>query len=223
MTRVRLDTRLKGEERRNITWKVFEMLQNRRSMLHTGWDDEPYEFYLKLFPIEIRNACQTIATVNDGKFQNIVNTDTDAVVKLTVDGDEERVKIKWGRKLPCIPSGWGEETGITIKEAHPAWLPLANFVREWNEFMAVETAVSSLVAHVTDNCNTFGQIHRVWPDLLPTIGGAKVDAAERQKRKSSLPYMLDVDRIMKHRDQFTFLLAQGALIQPRALTTEVLD
>lgn len=211
---VRIDTRLKDWDRTELTSKVLTLLTRRKQIVECGWREDPYAFYLNLYPMEVREAMSAIEFSYGEKFRDVLNSEEQAVVNVvTATGTIYTLGFVFGKSRPSINPGWHNEQGISIKPAHPMHPALLDYCERVDACDALHKLISNLVEHIAEKCNTYGQIHRVWPELLPTIGGAKVQAAENQKRKSSLPSDLDVDAIMSYRDEYTTALAQGALMR----------
>jgi hypothetical protein len=214
---VKLNTRLTDNDRHQLSAKADSILEKRKVLAVEPWGTSPHRYYMKLLPTDLRAAIELINLKMEGKFSNALHTDSDASVVLC---DAERSKVgniqfMWKGQHPCVASSWNDAGALTISERHPAYHELLAFAKRCAELDRERSYGLKLVKHIANHCNTYGQIHRVWPDLLPTVGGEKVAAAEGQQRKSQLPVDLDTDMVMQQRDGVTNLLAQGSILPER--------
>ena len=212
----KLNTRITDQERQFIRDKASFLLTKRRGLVHKPWDTSPYKFYFQLFPTDLRAAVTLVAEKMDGNFKKMLYLNTQASVKLKgasdISNKRNTLTFIWKGEKPCFDSGWSSDNSLKISERHPAWNVLYQFCTAAAKVDDENDAVRDLVKHVVMYCNTYGQIHRVWPDLLPTIGGEKVAAAEGQQRKSQLPQDLDTDKVFRERELATMKLAQASLM-----------
>lgn len=213
MTRkVRVDTRLKNFDKSALIGAANNLLSKRRQLVHCPWSEAPYDFYINAFPREVRDAMAAITHGYGEKFKKIITRSDDGVLSVKMNAIDVYVTFEFGVWQPA-QGGWNNESrAIFLKPAHPMHDELVKFASACMHMDDEIDDAKRLVEHTVEMCNTYGQIHRLWPELLPTIGGAKVQAAENQKRTSSLPANIMADKIMKHRDEYTFWMAQGALL-----------
>lgn len=204
------NTRLTEYERSHIKDKCHNLLMRRRILVHRPWDSSPYKFYFNLLPTDLKAAVTLINEKMEGNFKKMLNFESSGSV--TLRDSEHHMVIRWRGEKPTLNSGWSDDGALNLSERHPRYDDIANFCNYANAIDNENDSIGVLVKHVVDTCNTFGQIHRVWPDLLPTIGGEKVAAAEGQQRKSQLPEDLEADRILLTRDDATTKLAQATLL-----------
>lgn len=204
------NTRLTENECVEIKDKCSALLIRRRALVHKPWGNSPYKFYFNLFPTDLKAAVTLVNEKMDGTFSKILNFETSAPVKMR--GADAALTIRWRGEKPALYAGWSDDQKLTLSERHPMYDTLTNFCNYADMIDTENDKIRRLVKHVVETCNTFGQIHRVWPDLLPTIGGDKVAAAEGQQRKSQLPVGLDTDRVFIEREDATMKLAQASLM-----------
>jgi hypothetical protein len=78
---------------------------------------------------------------------------------------------------------------------HPLYAPLVDYGMQMQALKQATNTTLNLVGLVTRNCNTWGQVRRVWPELftfLPTSTG-KVRVVNEQKQQSRLPETISSD------------------------------
>jgi len=101
---------------------------------------------------------------------------------------------------------------------HPLYAPLVDYGMQVQALEQATKDTLRLVNLVTENCNTWGQVRRVWPELftfLPTSTG-KVRVVNEQKQQSRLP-----DELVGNPD-LTRDIAQGVAQANVILTQAVL-
>jgi len=206
----RPNTRLTDWEASQIRDKCGDLLTRRRALAYKPWGSSPYKFYFNLLPTDLKAAITLINEKMEGNFKRVLNFETAGTVALR--DTDKGIILRWTGEKPCMYAGWSSADHLTLSERHPRYADLYNFCDYADMIDEENGKVGNLVKHVTAACNTFGQIHRVWPDLLPTIGGSKVAAAEGQLRKSQLPAALDTDYVFRERDDATAKLAQASLL-----------
>lgn len=216
MNKVRVDTRLKDADKDSMRVAATNLMRNRRSLVPCPWSEDPYAFYMGLFPADVKQAMRVLTDNFNGKFKGVLHQESNAEICIAVESVEHTVEFKFGRKVVVLPTSWPHHNNeLMIKAAHPGHQPLAAFCTAAVENDGEACRVGELVDHVMKYCNTYGQVHRLWPELLPIIGGVKVAAAEKQQRRSALPRGIEADDVIRNREAYTFMLAQGAVLPDR--------
>lgn len=209
----KLNTRVSDQERHEIETQCTNLLHRRKVLVFKPWDNSPYRYYMNLLPPDVRNSIELLDEKMDGKFKTALHKSSLASVKLRgTILDKKRITFHWKGQKPCLDSGWSGDDALSISPKHPAYAQLHKFIVDAINIEQENSKTIDLVRYTIRSCNTYGQIHRVWPDLLPTIGGEKVAAAEGQQRKSQLPAEFNADKVFMHRDEVTTILAQASLL-----------
>ena len=211
-----VNTRLSIEDRDRLKKTLKKALSNRVALapIPDRWqrlaNDSPdgaYEIFWEMLPTDIRSAIDTLLKAYGGKFDGMFETNRWTRIGFSGAGE---ININWGKSLPVIAT-W-TSPALVLKEKHPMHAEAAEFIAKRQAVWEEGNDARKLAEHVIDTCNTFGQINRVWPDLLNTISSEKVAPAQSQQRQSRLPDSLDYDWIVRQRGKATELIAQGMIL-----------
>lgn len=212
---VKANTRITESDRNDYRWKAVNLLARRKRLIQPIWpqfDNDPYTIYRSAFPPAVNEAIDAIHLTMDKKFQRFLQLGTDGMIAVKDHPEGPTVTFHWTDARPALQGSWGNEKALKISREHPLADSIIEYAARVEALTKQNDAVCNLINHVFRECGTFGQIHRVWPDLLPLMSHHKIALAEKQQRKSSLPVCLDVERVMAHRDEYTVLMAQAAVL-----------
>lgn len=215
----RPNTRLSDSERNDIRTKVNHIMYGRRVLAPKIWHTETDTTLVKqcytFLPPDVRAAIDLLKSKHGDRFHGFLADAGDTAIRLLGDDNSTQVglvEINFRHYVKFIMGGYRHEKGVAIKPQHPMYEPVLDYCMKCKALDAENEFVQQLVHHVTMYCNTYGQINRVWPDLLTTINNGKVGHAQKQTRASNLPEDLDAHRVILERDRATMLLAQAVIL-----------
>lgn len=200
-----------------FTTRTITSLQKRKQLVRPDWpqfENSPYALYRGLLPPNVNEAIDLLGEACEGKFRGVLTTYHEGRVHL-LGPDRGRladISLNWGVHKPALSASWSGNDALKITDKHPMFASLMDFAQKCGELDRANDETYQLVKYTCNACNTFGQIHRVWPDLLPLVSSAKISKAEGQTRKSNLPDYFDTQRVIAGRDKATLLLAQAAIL-----------
>ena len=196
----RPNTRLTEGDKSDIRNKVQQLLLKRRRLaanpsLETKEDCR--KLYMSIVPSDIRKIDEHLREAHDGVWKGAVNLSDNIVVKLKKgEGFPPECFTLYFDKSCIMPGGWNSK--VAVADTHPTWEPLQQWAKRARALQDENDLLYQRVNNMLYSLNTYGQINRVWPDLLPTLDNtAKVNAAQSQVRSSQLPDHFDADEIRR--------------------------
>jgi hypothetical protein len=166
----------------DLKTRIGQMMDNRRRIL-APFPVAAEDLYWLAWTKQERTAIELLLPYGENLFE------MGAVMLLTnyefMDAKKYRITVRLPQEMPAKQRyntivEWGE---VPIEFAKPIvdWFPL------WKQHKDERNELLTKLENVADYCKTYGQVYRVWPDLLGFFdeeGREKINSA---KVKSKLP------------------------------------
>lgn len=181
MPRRKKEPEVPGTLKGSILHRVHALM-NSRHVLLAPFPVDPERVYQCLWTPDESRALQLLS----GRHNDVLTKDDKFSITGVLHGDQKyAVKVTMPRPLPL--KAWGAQTipfgDLPLEVA----MPIAEWLPTWLEYGADCARMGAAIVALANNCRTWGQVVRLWPDLLNLLESKGRMKVERAAKQSAYP------------------------------------
>lgn len=161
--------------------ELTKLLTNRR-VIRTPFPVDPMDIYQAIWSPDERVAIRILKPYGPKMFDL---RESIHINKIKWKDAEYRIVVKLPEPLPSNGDFWCEVDFASLPRS--MMQSIATWIPPWLELEVEKTQMLGKLQSLSEHCKTFGQMYRVWPDLINLLDRQGQAVIERARAKSRLP------------------------------------